>query len=166
MSTPEPWAPTHAASSDAHSALTLSLRFSRHAFPKKPSLPNGLAITRRSRFTVPATGTAVYKVREVARTMLRLMLTADSASEAVVRRVETCLSEITTITYPLTEGDSLVCAVWVDAEHVFLSVEHEHQLPQVAADITIGLHLVKAIAADYGTHFENGVHQTWAAVRR
>ncbi|MEU7228966.1 hypothetical protein [Streptomyces chrestomyceticus] len=144
----------------------LRTRSNRHVSPENPTLPNGLAITRRSRFTVPATGTAPYEVRDVARTMLRLMLDADDTAETLVRRVETCLSEIAAITYTLTEGESLVCAVWVDAEHAFLSIEHEHQLPQVSHDTTTRLTTVKAIADDYGTHFENGVHQTWAAVRR
>ncbi|MEU1221276.1 hypothetical protein [Streptomyces microflavus] len=147
--------------------LMLSLRHDAHEIlSEKPALPNGLIISRRSRFVIPASGSAPIEARGVARTMLRLMLSGDEASEALVRRVETCMAEIVAVVYTLTEDDALLCSVWVDDEHAFLSVEHHHRLPQVADQTSLALSVVQTIADDFGTHFEDGVHQTWAAVRR
>lgn len=133
--------------------------------PATDALLAGLGISRRSRFPVHAAAEAPAQARTVARTVLHLMLGTGEGPERTSRRVQTCLAELVAIAYTRTTAQEMVCAVWMDAEHVFLSVEHDQALPQAPDDSTLGLHLVKTIADDYGTHFTEGMHQTWAAVR-
>ncbi|MGW0757070.1 hypothetical protein ACWD1Y_11380 [Streptomyces sp. NPDC002814] len=166
---PEPWTPT----SDAHTewdavlaSLTIPPVDSPTLLPEKPALPAGLAITRRIRFPVDATGAAALQARSVARPALRLILGAGDQAERLSRRIETCLAELVALAYTVTTDDMLLCSVWTDDEHVFLSVEHDHALPQVPGDETMGLSVVKTIADDYGTHRTDNGHQTWAALRR
>ncbi|AWI32660.1 hypothetical protein [Streptomyces tirandamycinicus] len=132
---------------------------------KRPALPNGLAVTRRTRFPVPANGTAAIQARTVIRPVLMLMLGIGELAETLTRRIETCLSELVAVAYTHTSDDHLLCSVWTDAEHAFLSVEHDQPLPQ-DDDSTMYLHVVRALADDYGTHVSEGTHQTWVALRR
>ncbi|MFC8537947.1 hypothetical protein [Streptomyces sp. NPDC057249] len=129
-------------------------------------MPNGLAVTRRVRFPVPATGGAALQARQVARPALTLMLGAGGRAERLIRRIETCLAELVALAYTVTEDDDLVCCVWTDPDHVFLSVEHAQAMPAVPSAATMGLNVVKAIADDYGTHRTDTGHQTWAAIGR
>ncbi|MER6232551.1 hypothetical protein ACFUC2_05145 [[Kitasatospora] papulosa] len=167
-SAPEPWTPNSDIFNPRNTAtasLTLPSDCSA-LLPEKPALPNGLAISRRVRFTVPATGTAALQARQVARPALTLILGAGEQAERLSRRIETCLAELVALAYTVTTGEDLLCCVWLDAEHVFLSVEHEEPMPRVASDITMGLSVVKAIADDYGTHRTDTGYQTWAAIDR
>ncbi|MFB8025911.1 MULTISPECIES: hypothetical protein [unclassified Streptomyces] len=160
---PEPWTPFTVRTEDT-ATLALTLPGRPFLLPQKPALPNGLAITRRSRFPLPANGSAAIQARTIVRSVLRLILGSGDAAERVSRRVETCLAELVAVAYTHSAGEDLLCAVWVDADHIFMSVEHDQALPAHPDETTMGLNLVKTIASDYGTHFSDGTHQTWAAV--
>ncbi|MFI9052494.1 hypothetical protein [Streptomyces sp. NPDC053427] len=133
---------------------------------QKPTLPTGLSITRRSRFAVKANGSASIQARTVARSVLALMLGTGDSAERTTRRIENCLTELVAIAYTRTRGHDMLCEVWLDSEHVFISVEHDEALPVHADQTTVGLNVVKTIADDYGTHINGTIHQTWAAIRR
>lgn len=165
---PEPWTPNSAAyGREAVTTTSLTVPADCSAlFPEKPALPNGLAIARRIRFPVPATGAAALQARQVARPALKLILGVDDQAERLSRRIETCLAELVALAYTITTGDDLLCCVWTDRDHVFLAVEHDEALPSVPSDTTMGLTIVKAIADDYGTHRTDSGYQTWAAVVR
>lgn len=165
---PEPWTP-HSTNygRQALSAPSLTIPADCSAlFPEKPALPNGLAISRRIRFPVPATGSAPLQARQVARPVLKLVLGAGAQAERLSRRIETCLAELVALAYTVTTGDDLLCCLWTDPDHVFLAVEHEQALPSVPSTTTMGLSIVKTIADDYGTHRTDSGHQTWAAIVR
>ncbi|MEU0857446.1 hypothetical protein ABZ352_18685 [Streptomyces griseofuscus] len=163
--TPEPWTPTSA--EPDYPSVSLTLGSDRPALlPEKSALPRGLAVSRRTRFTVPADGAAALQARTVVRPALRLLLGSDDDAERLRRRIETCLAEMAAVAYACTTDEHLLCSVWLDPDHVFVSVEHDLALPAVPDDSTVGLSLVKSIADEYGTHVEQGTHQTWAAVRR
>ncbi|MFD9248350.1 hypothetical protein [Streptomyces bottropensis] len=106
------------------------------------------------------------QARTVARPALQLILGAGDHAERLSRRIETCLAELVALAYTVTTDELLLCSVWTDQEHVFLSVEHDHALPLTPSDATMGLSVVKTIADDYGTHRTDTGHQTWAALRR
>ncbi|WP_330335682.1 hypothetical protein OHS33_38535 (plasmid) [Streptomyces sp. NBC_00536] len=129
--------------------------------PEKPALP-----THSSRFPVRASGNAALQARPVARSVLKLILGASDNAERTTRRVETCLAELVAAAYTRTSSDYLICEIGVDSDHVFVTVEHEEALPTSPDETTIGLHLVKTIAHDYGTHIVGDAFHTWAAVRR
>ncbi|MFB6505583.1 hypothetical protein ACFC07_22170 [Streptomyces sp. NPDC056099] len=148
----------------AYAAMTLPDRPS--LLPAKPPLPTGLAITRRSRFTVAANGSASVQARKVLRSVLALMVGTGHEAERTVRRIENCLSELVAVAYLRTYGEDMLCEVWMDSEHVFISVEHDEALPALPNETTLGLNVVKTIADDYGTHITGTTHQTWAAIRR
>jgi hypothetical protein len=154
------------AASRSNPSTTAAPRTLANGSPQGLSLAAGLAITRRIRFPVPATGAAALQARTYARPGLRLILGAGDQAEHLSRRVETCLAELVAVAYTVTDDDDLLCSVWTDAEHVFLSVEHEQPLPRVPSKATMGLSVVKAIADDYGTHRTDTGHQSWAAIRR
>jgi hypothetical protein len=128
-------------------------------------MPKSLGITHRSRFTVDAAPEAPQQARTVARGLLTLILGRHDAAERVIRSVLLCLAEFTAVAYVRTSGDTLLCALWRDGEHVFVSVEHDEPLPAGPDDSTLGLELVKTLADDYGSHIVPGGYQMWAAVR-
>ncbi|MEU5181183.1 hypothetical protein AB0G49_14135 [Streptomyces longwoodensis] len=134
--------------------------------PEKPALPAGLAITRRVRYPVRATGAAAVQARTVARPALRLILGAGDEAERLSRRIETCLAELVALAYTTTDDDMLLCSVWTDDRHVFLSVEHDRPLPTRPDSTTVGLSVVKTITDDYGTHRTDNGYETWAALQR
>ncbi|WP_433860116.1 hypothetical protein [Streptomyces kronopolitis] len=161
---PEPWAPPNAVQ-DTHTGST-TLSADRHALlPNKPALPAGLAITRRSRFAVKAEGSASIQARTVVRSVLALMVGTGGSAELTARRIENCLAELVAIAYTRTRGEDMLCEVWMDGEHVFISVEHDEALPLHPDQTTVGLNVVKTVADDYGTHINGTIHQTWAAIR-
>ncbi|MEV0487325.1 hypothetical protein AB0I69_42835 [Streptomyces sp. NPDC050508] len=125
-----------------------------------------MAITRRSRFTVSSNGSASVQARKVARSVLGLMVGTGNDAERTVRRIENCLSELVAVAYLRTFGADMLCEIWMDAEHVFISVEHDEALPVQPSETSAGLNIVKTIADDYGTHITGTTHQTWAAIRR
>ncbi|MFD3815228.1 hypothetical protein ACFWRZ_09180 [Streptomyces rubiginosohelvolus] len=164
MNAPEQWVPSNAAGHDATASLTLPSR--PQLLPEKPALPTGVAILRRSRFTVTANGSASIQARNVVRSVLALMVGSDAAAERTVRRVENCLTELVAIAYTRTRSADMLCEVWMDSSHLFISVEHDEALPDRHDETTVGLNVVKTIADDYGTHITGTTHQTWAAIRR
>lgn len=129
-------------------------------------------MTRRSRFPVPATDAASAEACTIARPILRLILgvvagAGSGDSGAVLRRrIEACLAELVAIAYTASSGDDLLCSVWVDADHVFLSVDHDQPLPRVPGDDAMSLSAVVSIADDYGSVVTDTGSQTWAAIRR
>jgi hypothetical protein len=133
--------------------------------PEKAPFPTGIGITRRSRFAVATTAMAPIQARNVARTILELILTTSEASTAVSRQVQACVAELVAIAYTRNVGSHLLCELWRDSEHVFTAVQHAEPLPLMPDDTTIGLRVVKALADDYGSHMVDGVFQMWAAVR-
>lgn len=154
----------HEADEDDAPTLPLSLPCPA-LLPQKSAFPTGIGITRRSRFPIAATGEAPQQARAVARSVLSLFLGSDQAAARTSSRVQVCLSELVAIAFTRTHGDTLLCEMWKDSEHVFVSVEHDEPLPLTADDSTIGLNVVKTVAHDYGSHIQPGSYQMWAAIR-
>lgn len=132
--------------------------------PAPATVPTRCAIKRSARFVVNADGSAPLQARAVARSLLTLCLTNPNP-ERTIRRVQTCLSELVAVAYTRAHDDTLLCALWLDTEHVFISVEHAEPLPATPGDCTLGLNVVKTIADDYGSHVLAGGYQMWAAIR-
>ncbi|MBG7704887.1 hypothetical protein HCJ76_44200 [Streptomyces sp. MC1] len=136
-----------------------------------PHLPQkaaeaALGVTHRSRFVVATSATAPMQARNVARSILALILAPTETSQAVSRQVQACIAELTGIAYTRAMNSShLVCELWQDTEHVFFAVQHQEPLPLLPDETTIGLNVVKALAHDYGSHLVDGQFQMWAAIR-
>ncbi|MFD7764102.1 hypothetical protein [Streptomyces microflavus] len=154
MNAPEEWDCEH----DTIGSLTLP-----PPLPEKPALPTGLAITRRSAFTVTANDRASDQACNIARSVLALMIGSDDAAERTVRQVLMCFGELVSLASTRTDGTDMLCEVWMDSHHLFVCVEHDERSP---AGTDPALTFVKAIADDHGTHIAGTTHQTWAAIRR
>lgn len=133
--------------------------------PQKALTLEGLGVTHRSRFAVAATAEASRQARTVAGTVLPLMLPATETSAVVTRQVQACVTELAGIAYTRAMGSHVLCELWRDSEHVFTAVQHHEPLPLLPDDTVIGLHTVRSLADDYGSHLVDGVFQMWAAVR-
>ncbi|MGW7089987.1 hypothetical protein ACWGH2_41760 [Streptomyces sp. NPDC054871] len=98
--------------------------------PAKPSVPMELAITRRSRFAVPANDSAPLQARTVARSVIALMIGTGDSAQRTIRRIENCLTELVESASTRTAGPDILCEVSLDSEHVFISVEHDEASPE------------------------------------
>lgn len=105
------------------------------------------------------------QARNVARSLLSLLLTPSETATVVNRKVLACITELAGIAYTRAEGSHMLCELWRDSEHLFAAVQHDEQLPLLPDDTTIGLNVVKSLADDYGSHMVDGAFQMWAAVR-
>jgi hypothetical protein len=133
--------------------------------PDKAAVLTSMGVTHRSRFAVAVNAAAPMQARTVARSVMTLMLGASEASAAVNRQVQTCISELVAIAYTRALGTHMLCELWRDSEHIFMGVQHDEPLPLLPDDTTIGLNVVKVLAADYGSNMVDGASQMWAAIR-
>ncbi|MFF4188135.1 hypothetical protein ACFYZ9_33570 [Streptomyces sp. NPDC001691] len=133
----------------------------------RPALPEALHVKRTARYVVNAGAEASTQACTVARALFSSVLGTPPSPESdlTIHRVLACLSELASIGTAHTHGDTLLCELWKDDEHVFVSVEHDTLWRATPQSRTSGLNLVTLIADDYGSHIAAGVCQTWAAIR-
>ncbi len=153
---------------DDGSSTTLSFRTpppSAAAPVAKPqNLAMGLCVSRRSRFDLPVAADSAERARKVVGTVLHLVLGSGEHAARTTMRVQTCLAELVQASLARTGDKYLLCEVWLDQDHVFIAVEYGSPLP--APSTLVGLHAVKAIADEYGSHPSGATNQMWAAIRR
>jgi hypothetical protein len=100
--------------------------------------------------------------------VLPLMLgRSDDAARLTVRGVQTCLMELVEFARDRTSDDSVLCEVWLDQQHVFVSIEHtQPACTEHPFSCHCDLSTVASIADDHGTHQTQDGYQTWAAIRK
>ncbi|MFJ5142950.1 hypothetical protein [Streptomyces sp. NPDC088707] len=131
--------------------------------PVAATLPVGLTITHRSRFVLSRNASAPMQAWTVVGRVLPLMLNRSGESaQRTVRQVQACVTELVEFASSRTVEDSVLGEVWLDQQHVFVSVEHT-QPPFVGSRHSMGA--VGNISDEHGTHEAQNAYQTWAAIR-
>ncbi|MEU3500203.1 hypothetical protein ABZ726_05335 [Streptomyces hundungensis] len=133
--------------------------------PYRSVLPQSLHVKRTARYVVNVGAGTATQACTVARALFPTVL-GRAVPAQTIHLVLTALSELASIGAARTRDDTLLCELWKDEEHVFVSIEHDtHWSGAADTSGTTRWNKIKMIAEDCGSHVTPAGYQIWAAIR-